>query len=71
MVTGTGIGEVAAVDDPADVRAALGRLVAATDDAQRRRAGGAPGGHHHFVMDCGKRDEFMASDWSPGISPSW
>ncbi len=29
MVTGTGIGEVAAVDDPADVRAALGRLVAA------------------------------------------
>ena len=29
MVTGTGIGEVAAVDDPADVRAALARLVAA------------------------------------------
>jgi hypothetical protein len=29
MVTGTGIGEVAAVDDPADVRAALARLVTA------------------------------------------
>jgi glycosyltransferase involved in cell wall biosynthesis len=35
MVTGTGIGEVAEVDDPADVRAALGRLVA---DRPRRVA---------------------------------
>ena len=50
MVTGTGIGEVAAVDDPADVRAALARLVA----AHPRRAAAARRartrlGTDHFV----------------------
>jgi hypothetical protein len=50
MVTGTGIGEVAAVDDPADVRSALGRLVA----AHPRRAAAARRartrlGTDHFV----------------------
>ncbi|NMO90437.1 glycosyltransferase [Actinomycetospora sp. TBRC 11914] len=50
MVTGTGIGEVAEVDDPDDVRAALGRLV----DAHPRRAAAARRartrlGTNHFV----------------------
>jgi glycosyl transferase family 1 len=50
MVTGTGIGEVAAVDDPADVRSALARLVA----AHPRRAAAARRartrlGTDHFV----------------------
>ncbi len=50
MVTGTGIGEVAEVDDPADVRAAVGRLVV----AYPRRAAAARRartrlGTEHFV----------------------
>jgi hypothetical protein len=52
MVTGTGIGEVAAVDDPAEVRAALARLLA----AHPRRAAAARRartrlGIEHFVTE--------------------
>jgi glycosyltransferase involved in cell wall biosynthesis len=50
MVTGTGIGEVAAVDDPADVRDALGRLVAAHPRrAAAARRARALLGVDHFV----------------------
>lgn len=50
MVTGTGIGEVAVVDDPVDVRVALGRLVAAHPRrAAAARQARARLGVDHFV----------------------